>query len=1117
MASLSPKSERRSSVLLGRRTSASHRRGAASIAAPSNQGGTLQSLIRQAAASHLDDDSTVQDSKALIAQTLADLDNPASSASAFLASLTTQTLKSLESQPQFLASTSKTLDDQLSALCQRHVGPLSHVHQSNSALPAAVESVQGDIRGLVDTNLPQLAIVARNFPSLTREPLAARERANELLEAHASNLPDLLDIPDLITTCIRNGNHREAIELAAYIAKLARPDSPLGGGPILQSLRARSWVSLQELRDQLLEGLQSRNLALSAARRCMTSLRGLKELDEAPGVGHASSSKPTPQHQQLALTEPQLCLAFLRARATLLRSLLSAPHSFSKSISTSHNPATAHLSAYIDVWRQGVSDTCAMAQSLFPDLNEMPQLLSPFLRRHTRMLEGEVGRAVYKLVGQVREGASSGTSTREVTRLTDDLVSSLMALHSQLSYAAAALARLGGDVAPLLALTAGKALQEAALEIVRVPAQRASRNFVECIPSAPGQAPSSWLTQIRDVGKLSASDALSMETVPYFASLARLFNDVLIGLNCLRSFAPVEIRRDAMQALDHALLETITQLGHYCARLPEQLWEEKDSNRLVLPTLTRSEQDAENDEEDRQEVDFVASSAHRHTQAERLLAASALELLLDFVAPALRSALWRDVFGCSESSLPLLGAQDKRQEEHITSARQWASEAHSAWDEGEEARRVELQEHRRRRIEEKAEREKAAAQRRAQEAEAAAAAAAEEQRRKEAEEEAERTRKQAAAEEEERRRKAAAAEAEAEEARRRAEAEAAAKRKRDDEEAKRKEEQERARMARAEAEAAAAAAAAEAKRKAEEEAARAKAAAEKEAQTKKDREEEESRAKAAAEAKVKEEQEINAKAQVEQEARAREQEARKRVEADAKAEGETDTKAQSAANSAPHTAPESSASTVHLTAATPSPSTAAQELPANPTAATGPPKKLTLAEKLKAKREERERQAVAAAAANPAAPAPSGATKEEDTSAATTAEPSVPSVDEVASAPIASTAESGTQDEPAESQDSKPSIPAAVVEEAKDAAEASSLDDHESAIQAAPPSSSTMANVDGSNSVSAEASARNSGEESEGEAADASGGGVGNGETAQGDDAKSVSQKKKKKKKGKKK
>lgn len=1127
MASLSPKSERRSSVLLGRRPSAGHRRGAPSISATSaasTQDG-LQALIRQAAAG-LDEPA--------LAQTLADLDNPTSSASAFLASLTTQTLKGVESQPQLLASSSKTLDEQLATLCQRHVASLAHVHHSTSALPAAVQSVQGNINDLIEEALPQLTQAAQAFLSQTREALAARQRANELLEAHASTLPDLLDIPDLITSCIRNGNHTEAIRLAAHIAKLARNDSALGGGPILQSLKVRSWVSLQELRDQLLESLQSRSLSLSSAKRIITSLRGLKDLDESS----SSSSKRAPP---LMLTEPQLCLAFLRARATLLRHTLSTPSSVTKTV-TSATPSISHLAAYVDVWRQGVTETCSMAQTLFSGLDVLPQLLAAFLRKHTRLLEVEVEREVRKLVEQVVSSnnahASSSSSSSQLSRQIDDLASSLLSLHSQLSYAVAALGRLGGDVAPLLAASTGKVLEAAAVELVRVPAQRAVRRFGEQAPSAPGTMPSSWLCEFRDVSRfVSGSDGLA-DLAPHFAPLARLFNDVVLGLNCLRTFAPLSIRKEALRALDHALVEATTQLNHYCARLPEQQ-PEGSINGLQLPTLQAGDPEDDDDEGHRQ-VDALASSAHRLAQAERLLASSAISVLLDALAPRLRLALWRDVFGASEQTLPPLAPAGTEGDEAISTARKWAEDARTAWTQGEEARKVEVEGVKRRRGEERQRLREEDEKREREEAERARREQEEVERRRKEEEEAEKRRKQQEAERlaaeekkraaeeaerEERRRREAEAKAKAEEeARRKAEEEAAATEKRrreaEAEEARKKkqaEEEEAARRKKEEDEERAAAAAAEAeaagKKQQEEEAAtKAKADAEArahaEAQAKAAKEEDDraaARAKEAAEARAKAEADARAAADAKAKAQsapfAQDLKQPEAAQTAAMAAQEGPSKAESDAKSGSAPAPSSASVSSSLpSSAAPSPVAGTSDLPSS---GAPPAKKMTLAEKLKAKREERERQAAAAAAAaKEAAPESTANEPPQDTPQAAVEGVKSETADQVAAQPP--TASVQDQADPA------PSSPSAKEEAAAMPSESTQQPTPAPSPPGETPSSSVPA--------SAEASANNSGEESDGgEGGAAANGGNGGSSVDSGIGKGAGGAKKKKKKKGKKK
>lgn len=818
--STSPTLERWASNGTGVRRKPSHRKGAASLAASTNQDGSLQTIIADTARRL----SSVEGDQGLVVS--AELENPGSSSVAFLASLTTQTLTSLQSQPELLASSSSKLDEQLFSLCQRQVQPLVQVHQSTSALGPTLAEISTSLETLLQSTLPGLAESTASFETSTSDPVRARLRAQKLIEANAATLPDLMDIPELVATCVRNSYHTQAIELAAHIDKLARPDSQLGGGKLLSSLRRQAWGHLQGMRVQLLQSFESRDLRLFAARRHVEGLRQLRQLDEMEG--RPDFPKAT---KRLGLTDGQICLAFLRARTNMLKAVLSSPLEALRSqgrdiatASSSQNVITAQLAAYIEVWRRGVADTCSIALEIFVDLPNLPRMLSAFIHRHYELLCRNVREKVDKMITHARSRSHANSSAREATSVAEEIASTLLSLHSQLSFAVASLADLGADVTPLLAGSSGASdlaaaeslpFHSAILEALQIPCTRAVDVLKDSIDASTMRPPSSWLCKREAISALlaegaSSSLATDLESASSFPTLAHFCNNVLIGLNSMRTFAPISVRNVALSNLDARITEAVKVLyQHFSRCLNEERGggkaaRNRDISKLLPPLATGEDGD--------EELDAIASSSHRSLEAERFIAAAGLDRLLRVVGPYLRASLWTDVFG-SDSALP-----DFVQEGEAEMASSWVQEQLQAWQDGERHRSMQIEDVEARRAQEAAQ-IAAEAQAKAEE-EAKAKAQAEEEERRRAEAEAK------AREEEETRAKAeqeARAQAEAKRREEQAQAEAEAEtRRRVEEERAEAERREREARARAEAEA-------EAKRLEDE--AKAKAAAEAEAES----------------------------------------------------------------------------------------------------------------------------------------------------------------------------------------------------------------------------------------------------------------------------------------------
>ncbi|KAG6471211.1 hypothetical protein ZIOFF_072312 [Zingiber officinale] len=144
------------------------------------------------------------------------------------------------------------------------------------------------------TEIPNLTAGCTEFIESAQQILEER-KFNQTLLAHHSTLLDLLEIPQLMDTCIRNGNYEEALDLEAFVSKLSKMHVEL---PVIQALEAEVRKTMQSMLSQLLQKLRS-NIQLPECLRIVAHLRRIG-----------------------AFTESELRLQFLRCRETWLSGIL---------------------------------------------------------------------------------------------------------------------------------------------------------------------------------------------------------------------------------------------------------------------------------------------------------------------------------------------------------------------------------------------------------------------------------------------------------------------------------------------------------------------------------------------------------------------------------------------------------------------------------------------------------------------------------------------------------------------------------------------------------------------------------------------------------------------------
>eukprot|EP00976_Prorocentrum_cordatum_P026740 543828-Prorocentrum_minimum.AAC.1 len=100
---------------------------------------------------------------------------------------------------------------------------------------------------------PPAPYLLQEFSQGAEQITTKRTLNKQMLNCH-STLLDLLEVPQLMDTCVRNGNYDEALDLEAFAAKLAVLHSNI---PVVVSLKAEVKAISQSMLQQLLHRLQS--------------------------------------------------------------------------------------------------------------------------------------------------------------------------------------------------------------------------------------------------------------------------------------------------------------------------------------------------------------------------------------------------------------------------------------------------------------------------------------------------------------------------------------------------------------------------------------------------------------------------------------------------------------------------------------------------------------------------------------------------------------------------------------------------------------------------------------------------------------------------------------------
>lgn len=247
----------------------------------------------------------------------------------YVSELLSFTLERLHKEPELLRVDSERIRRQMQEVA---VGNYRAFIAAAAALVAIREQVSAVDKHLEATinEIPKLTSGCTEFIDSAQQILEKR-KLNRTLLANHSTLLDLLEIPQLMDTCVRNGNYDEALDLEAFVCKLSTMHPKL---PVIQALAAEVAHTTQSLLSQLLQKLRS-NIQLPECLRIIGHLRRI-------GV----------------FTESEMRLQFLRCRESWLAGILN---------DLDQRNAYDYLKGMVNCFRMHLFDVVNQYRAIFAD------------------------------------------------------------------------------------------------------------------------------------------------------------------------------------------------------------------------------------------------------------------------------------------------------------------------------------------------------------------------------------------------------------------------------------------------------------------------------------------------------------------------------------------------------------------------------------------------------------------------------------------------------------------------------------------------------------------------------------------------------------------------------
>ncbi|KAJ6814715.1 conserved oligomeric Golgi complex subunit 8 [Iris pallida] len=193
----------------------------------------------------------------------------------YVSELLSFTLDRLHKEPELLRVDAERIRRQMQEVAVGNYRAFIAAADALSFIREQLVGFDNHLESLI-TEIPNLTSGCTEFVESAQQILEERKLNQKLLANH-STLLDLLEIPQLMDTCVRNGNYDEALDLEAFVCKLSKMHPDL---PVIQALAAEVRQTTQSLLSQLLQKLRS-NIQVPECLRIVAHLRRIGVYSES--------------------------------------------------------------------------------------------------------------------------------------------------------------------------------------------------------------------------------------------------------------------------------------------------------------------------------------------------------------------------------------------------------------------------------------------------------------------------------------------------------------------------------------------------------------------------------------------------------------------------------------------------------------------------------------------------------------------------------------------------------------------------------------------------------------------------------------------------------------------
>ncbi|GAB6027418.1 conserved oligomeric Golgi complex component [Chamberlinius hualienensis] len=430
--------------------------------------------------------------------------------SQYLRELGSYNLERINKEPDVIQEEKDVLLEQTQDLVFRNYKTFIQTAECSKEIFRDFSTIENNLDELTN-ELPNFIDKCQTFCKKSQE-INAKRRLSTLTLAKHPQLLEILEMSQLMDTCVRNRYYDEALELSAYVFRLEKKYPNI---PIIQTIAKEIQDSMKLLLSQLVRQLRT-NILLPECLKVIGYLRRMN-----------------------VFTEEELRIKFLHARDSWYQNIINV---------IPYTDAYQHITKVIEASRVHLFDIITQYKAIFADDEPFTIVSKDTQYSYAAILHGWVAIKISQFLSVLE------------TDLQKDIGSRIDSVLGQCMYFGLSFSRVGADFRGLLV----PLFEDNVIKTFKAKMVDTSNRFHITMQSYVLISPPTMLVSSVLASTAAAQDKLHPPlSILEFQPLVELCNNVLTAFNDLRILAPVSIAGDIANILQQCLMSTINVLVDY--------------------------------------------------------------------------------------------------------------------------------------------------------------------------------------------------------------------------------------------------------------------------------------------------------------------------------------------------------------------------------------------------------------------------------------------------------------------------------------------------------------------------------------------------------------------------